>query len=124
MRAALRELPNQIAVHGPKQQVAPRRTFSRPVHMRQQPMQLGGGKIRIQQKAGLLRDFSLISLCAQTITKRRCAPILPHNCPMDWRAGFAVPHQGCFTLVGNADGRDIFGCAARLLHHPPNNRLH
>ena len=87
-------------------------------------MQLGGGKIRIQQKASLLRDFSLISFCAQTITKRRCAPILPHNCPMDWRAGFAVPHQGCFTLVGNADGRDIFGCAARLLHHPPNNRLH
>ena len=124
MGAAFGQLPNQIAVHGPKEQFTPRRTRGRPLHIAQQPMQLSGRKIGIQQKAGLLRDLRLMPFRTQTITKRRRAPILPNNRLMNRRAGFAIPDQGRFALIGDTDGGDLFGCAARLRHHTANNRLH
>ena len=124
MGAPFSQFPDQIAVHRPKEQLAPGRTRGCPLYMRQKPMQLCGGKRRIKQKAGLLRDFCLMSLGAQTIAKCRCAPILPNNRLMDWGTGVAVPYKGRFALIGNADGGDIFGRAARLRHHTANNRLH
>ena len=35
------------------------------------------------------------------------APILPHDRVVNWLARDLVPKQDCFTLIGDANGRDV-----------------
>ena len=41
--------------------------------------------------------------------------ILLDDCVMDWFFGFPVPHEGCFTLVGDPDGGNFIGGQTRFL---------
>ena len=38
------------------------------------------------------------------------AAVLPDDGVVEGLAGFTVPHQGGFALIGDADGGDIAGC--------------
>jgi hypothetical protein len=70
MRNALGQLPNQIGVHGAKQQFAPLRSTPHTGDMLQQPIDLGGSEIGINQKTSFRGNLWSLARSPQRITKR------------------------------------------------------
>src|SRR4029450_12249605 len=52
------------------------------------------------------------------------APILPDDLIVNGLAGFAVPDDRSFALIGNAQPGDVAGAHARLRHDGPHRRNH
>jgi hypothetical protein len=86
--------------------VAPARASARAplqaLHILQQPFQLGGGEIGIQQQARLATDALL-----ECRTAGRAAAVLPDDGIVQWRAGLAVPDQRRLALVGDAEAGNV-----------------
>ena len=62
------ELPNQETINGAKQQLAIDRAGAGTVHVVKNPLELGAGKIRVDQKSRALCDHGLMACVAQTAT--------------------------------------------------------
>jgi hypothetical protein len=77
--------------------------------MVQNPGDLGRGEIGIRQQARALSDQGLRSIGFQTGTEISRAPVLPDDGVVNGTSGLAVPDNGSFALVGDADGSDIRG---------------
>ena len=75
--------------------------------MFEKPLDLGAGKIRVQQKAGFPSDQGFVFFMGTAYP--RCAAALPDDRVMNGPSGIAIPHHGGFALVGNADGKDRRG---------------
>src|SRR5205807_653276 len=73
----------------------------------QQPTDLGGREIRIQNQARSLVEPSFVALVVPAKIGR--APILPNDGPGDRPAAGAVPEDRCFALVGDTDRGYIAG---------------
>src|SRR5206468_2359949 len=80
----------------------------------EQPGDLGGGEIRIEQQAGSSGYFRFMPAVAQSSAPLRRAPILPHNGVVNWASSRAVPNDSGFTLIGDADRSNIFRACSRL----------
>ncbi len=97
----------------PNRTVPPRRPGARPLHGFQQPFQLGGGEIGIEQKPGFPGYFRLQPLALRAA--QRAAP--RRSCRRQWGVvqGFScrgVPDDAGFALVGDAQtGHPAFGHA-------------
>ena len=104
------ELPHQPGVHGAEQEISGLRPGPSPLHMVQDPAELGGGEVGVDEQAGVLLDvigkgLVLLELLAQ----RRGAAALPHDGIVDGTPGDFVPDNGGLTLVGDADGGQLVG---------------
>ncbi len=108
------ELPYQPAVHRAEAQLAGKGLFTRAGHVVQDPLDLGAGEIRIDDKTRLFPDLVHQALRLQLITEGRCTPVLPHNGIVHGNAGLGIPHDGGFSLVGNADGGEALAVDAQL----------
>ena len=75
-------------------------------HMVQNPADLGGGKIGIEQQTGSGLNLVIPSGEFQLVTETGRSPILPDDGVVDGFSGFPVPHHGGFPLVGDAETRD------------------
>jgi hypothetical protein len=75
--------------------------------MIQNPGDLRAAEIGIEQKARLGVNHRLTSIGSQSIADGSRPPILPHDRAMDWLAGRAIPDDNRFTLVRDANRRDI-----------------
>ena len=82
----------------------------------QNPMQLAGGKIRIEQKAGAALNQRLLARIAQRGHVVRGAAILPDDGAVNGFAGFAIPDDDGFALVGDANGGEGFRVDAGFSH--------
>jgi len=78
----------------------------------QQPFQLGSGKIGIKQQTGPGRDLAA-PILAEGRAAGSGAPVLPHNGVVKRPSRGAVPQDGGFALVGDADAGDLMGLHAR-----------
>ena len=109
MHLATGQLPEQPAIDGAERQLT--RLGARPGagDIIQQPGQFGGGKIGIQQQAGLVPHHVFMASIPQTLTCRGGAPVLPDNGLGKWIPGLAIPQHGGFPLVGDANGRQLPG---------------
>src|ERR1041384_8200807 len=74
----------------------------------EQPCELGAAEVRVDDEAGALADQALRADLAQVLAQLGGAPVLPHDGVRDRLAGLAVPHDGGFALVRDADGQEIF----------------
>ena len=86
-----------------------RRALCAPGHVVEQPGDLGGGEIGIEQQPGPALDQRLVALGLQPAAeRRRCA-----GPARRWRCGSACrsrgPRDRGLALVGDADGRDAVG---------------
>ena len=79
-------------------------------------MQLGAGKICIQNKAGFFAEHLGIALHLQQIAIFRSAATLPHDSLINRATGHLIPHDGGFALVGDANASDIGGSNIQLAH--------
>ena len=91
----------------------------------EQPGDLAGGKIRIEQQPGLGPDLQLMAAGAQGFAHRGGAPVLPDDGVVDRLAGRPVPDHRRFALVADADAGDVFCGKAGFRHglaHGGHNR--
>jgi hypothetical protein len=86
-------------------------------NVRQQPGELGAGKIRIEQQAGLGGEERLVTGGAKLFAQRRGAPVLPDDGAMHRAPGGALPQQRRLALVGDADGNDIARAGIGVAQH-------
>ena len=101
------EPPQQETVDGAEGEPAGLRLRARAVHVIEQPGDLAGGKIRIEQQPGLGGDLRLMAGAAQRIAKIRGAAVLPDDGVVDRLAAGAVPDNRGFALIGDADAGDV-----------------
>ncbi len=106
VHAAAGEAPQKKTVDRAEGQLACLRGGAGALHVIEDPAELGGGKIGIDQQAGARADQPLGALFAQAIADARGAAILPYDGVMDGFSARAIPDNDRFALVGNADGGD------------------
>ena len=80
--------------------------------MIQNPRQFGGREIGIKQQTSFGRHHFFMASGFQGGTKICRAPILPHNSLVQGFARVPIPHHNRFTLIGNADCRNVSGFGA------------
>ena len=118
MNLALCQFEDQPAVNCTEAQFAVLRSLPNAFHIVQDPAQLGAGEIRIEYQTCLviclIRNVRIFG--DQFILHISCPAALPDDGPIDRLTGGSVPDNGRFTLVGNADRRDVFIRRADFLH--------
>ena len=73
----------------------------------EQPLELGGGEVRVEHEAGPGPDQRFVALLAQLVASRRGATVLPHERTVHGPAGGAVPGDHRLPLVGDPDRDDV-----------------
>ena len=121
--AAAGQLPEQKTVHGAGGEFAALGAFAQARHFVQQPLQFGGGKVRVQQQAGFALQLGFKpAFPLKFAAMVRGAPVLPDDGPVYRFAASPVPQHRGFPLIGDADagqlppfdaGVDQSGAAAR-----------
>ena len=114
MHCAMRELPDQPAVHRAKGQLAVVSLLACAGDVVQQPFEFGSRKIGIDQQAGFGLDGFGQATLAQLGAYRLGAAVLPDDGMVDGQAGSAVPDDRRLTLVGDAHGMNIAGAEPGL----------
>src|SRR5450830_184199 len=104
MQFSAREIPDQPAVDGAEGELAGIGQRARAWHVVEDPADLGGGKIRIDQQTGFGANGILVAGGFERIAKRRGAAVLPDDSVIQGAAAIAIPDDGGFTLVGDTDG--------------------
>src|SRR5262249_43056191 len=78
------------------------------------PGDLGGREIGIEQKPCCFLNANLMARFAQARANIGRPPVLPDNGAMNRNACLAVPDDGGFALIGDADGGDFLRPAGLL----------
>ena len=118
MHAPAGQVVDQETVDGAEAQLATLGPRAGPRHMVEDPGDLGGGEIGVDQQAGLGAYQLGMAGGHQLLAERRGAAVLPDDGTVDRFAGGAVPHHGGLALVGDADGGDAGNIDPGLLHGP------
>ena len=108
----LGELPDQPGINRAKSQLAALGSGARTGHMVQQPLQLGGGEVGIDQQAGFLLDQRGMAIGPQLGANGLGAAVLPDQGVVDGLPGLAVPDDGGLALVGDPQAGDLAGADA------------
>ena len=120
MRLAPGKPPEKETIDRTEAQPARLGSFFRPVHVLEQPGDLAGRKVRVEQQSGLAGNFTFVTGTVKRFTKIRGAPILPDNGIVNGFPGVAIPNDRGFTLVGDSNAGDIFRRNVGLRHHGTN----
>ena len=107
MHGAAGEFPDEPGVDGAKRQPALPRQGARAFHMLEQPRNFGGGKISVDDETRFAADGRGVAGRLEAVAVLGCAAVLPDDGVMDRSSGFAIPEQGGFSLVGDADGGNL-----------------
>ena len=108
------QLPQQPAVDGAKGELTLGRHRARIGHLVQDPLQLGARKIGVHEQTGFFLNGLGQPTLAQGLAGRFGTAVLPDDGLMNRLAGFAVPNDRGFPLVGNADGAHLGRANARF----------
>ncbi len=73
------------------------------------PRDLGAREIGIEQQAGAIGEELLVTIFLQRGAAVGGTPVLPHDGVVDRLAGGAIPHDGCFALICDADAGQCLG---------------
>lgn len=103
MEAAAYELPYEPAVDGAEGEFAMRGVFAGVIHVVRSPVQLGGGKIRIDDQASVPAHLVLQALGARALANGFDVMVLSDDGAEGRFACGALPHYGGFALVGDAE---------------------
>src|SRR3982074_1318687 len=112
MNSSIREFPDQPGVDRSKRQCPAVRLFASSRNIVEQPVHFGAGEVGVDYEPRLLLNHFCVSGGSQFVAERRGATILPNDCVMNRFTGFAIPNNGGFALIGDADAGDIFGRGA------------
>ena len=122
VRLAAGQPPEQEAVDRAEGEPAGPRRLARARHMVEQPGDLGGREIGIEQQPGARCDHGLVPRLPQRGAGVSRAPILPDDGIVDRLAGRAVPDDRGLALIGDADRGDVSRGDAGLRHRRAHGR--
>ena len=109
------QAPEQEAVDGAEGELAALGGGARARRVVEQPGDLGGGEIGVDDEAGRRRDRGSCALGLQPRATLGGAPVLPDDRVGDRLAGLALPDDRGLALVGDADRRQILRFAGGAL---------
>ena len=112
------EAPEQEGVDGAEGELAGLGQRARALDVVEQPGDLGGREIGIEQQPGLGRDHRLVARLLQRAADVGRAPVLPDDGAVDGLARAPVPDEAGLALVGDADGGDVARPRARRRRAP------
>jgi hypothetical protein len=78
------------------------------------PLQLCGRKIGVEDETGAAGNELVLALGAEAVTDSGGATVLPHDGVVNGLAGLPIPDHRGFPLIGDADGVDVRGLEAGL----------
>jgi hypothetical protein len=104
---AAREAPDEPRVDGAEHQFALLGPLSRPRHVVQNPFDLRGAEIGVDDQPRPFPDEFGLPLGLQPVAVLRGAAILPDDGVVDRFFGLRIPHDRGLPLVGDADARDV-----------------
>ena len=116
MDLAAGQLPDEPRLHRAEQQVAALGTRTHAGHVVQDPLELCGREVGVDDQPGLLPDQVGQAAGLQLVAVLACAAALPDNGVVDRLAGVTVPDDGRLALVRDADGGDVLRRRADLVH--------
>ena len=101
------ELPDQPGFHCAEEQLAVVRLFPGAGNVFQNPADLGAGEVGIDDQTGLAADGVHQSPGGEFVAVGGSPAALPDDGIVHRAAGELVPHDGGFSLIGDADGGDV-----------------
>ena len=110
------QLPDEPRLHRAEQQVTALGTRTHAGHVVQDPLELCGREVGVDDQPGLLPDQVGQAAGLQLIAVLACAAALPDNGVVDRLAGVTVPDDGRLALVRDANGGDVLRRRADLVH--------
>ena len=108
VQGAACQVPNQPGVDGPAGKPAALRPFSRTGNALKKPDDLGPRKIGVSNQSRLFTDDVAKAFLSDQIAHVSRTATLPNDGTMERLAGGAVPQHYGLTLVGDADGGNLF----------------
>ena len=102
---ALGQIPDEPGINRAEAELAALRPLARILDIIENPLDLGRGKISVNDEPGLAANP--VALVVQTVAILGGAAVLPDDGIAHRLAGGAVPDDGGLALVGHADGGDI-----------------
>src|SRR5574344_1622301 len=124
MRFAARELPDEPAVDGTKNQIASFSFSSGTFNIVEDPVYFRAGEICINDKTGLLLELINQASLLQAFADASRLTGLPYDCVVNRTARVLIPNNSGFTLVGDTDCSDIAGNETGLLQGVLHNSGH
>ena len=115
------KIVDQPGVHGSEEQFPRPGSLPGSRHMIQDPLQLGGRKVGIQNQSCLLAEPVLQPPGLEFLTQSRSPATLPDDGVMDRLSRGFFPHDRRLPLVGNAHGRNFIRTGSRSLQDFPAN---
>src|ERR1019366_3958818 len=109
VQATAGQLPQQPRVYGAESQTVRIGQLASIWHVIQNPGNFASGEVSIDKQAGALLYQLFMALCFELCTEYGGTAILPDDGVINRLAGCAVPNDGSFPLVGDADGGHITG---------------
>ncbi len=114
---AVGHLPYQPGIDGAEQQLAVHRLLAGSFDVVEDPLHLGAGEVGVQHQTGVFTDVLFQAARFELFTDGRGTAALPDDGVVDGLAGGLFPYHCGFTLVGDADGSDLFAAKASLGQH-------
>ena len=106
---AVGEIPEEPGVDGTEGELAVEGVGAGSWNVREDPGDLGGGEVGVEQETGLIANRFFGAVCGELLAEWGAAAVLPDDGVVDRLAGGAVPDEGGLALVGDADGDDVAG---------------
>ena len=113
---AARQLPDEPRLDRAEQQLAALRTLTRAGDVFEQPVDLRAGEIGVDDEASLGAEGIGQALGLERVAVFARPAALPDDGVVDRLAGDLIPDDRGLALVGDADGGDVGGSRADLLH--------
>lgn len=108
MEATFCQVPDEPGIDGAEGEFAAIGFFASAGNIIEQPADFASGKVGINDKAGLVfYQFRLASFF-QAFAEIGGSPVLPDDGIVDGSTRFAIPNDGGFALVGDAECSDVF----------------
>ena len=119
MQAASRQTPNEKTVYRTKSEFAIFSALANTGNVVENPGHFCARKISIRYQAGFVYNGFIEALGLELVAERCSTAILPNNGVVDGFAGFTIPDDSGFALVGDTDsgyvvGGQVLGCQGIL----------
>ena len=101
------QVPEEPGVDGAEGEIAFVGAGSRSGNVVEEPAEFAGGEVCVDDEAGFVLDGLEVAVAFELVAELGGATVLPDNGVVEGLAGVAVPEEGGFALVGDADGGDV-----------------
>src|SRR5581483_72156 len=116
-------VPNNPRVNVAEYEVARFGGCTRTFDVIENPFDFWAGEIRGKWQTDFGTQAVLSAVLSEFVDNLVGARVLPDNCVIDGLAGFPIPDYGGLALIGDADGRNVFGVNPAIRERALNDGL-